>query len=101
TRVLVSRIALSNGRTDTVRPTSTSNPLGLSAVAGFGNPATGAPGLLTFIASHANPRLISLHRDGNGQVGNTSTNPIALAAAGLPSCFTLAVAEGLSDPDGD
>jgi hypothetical protein len=101
TRVLVSRVALSNGRTDTVRPTTAANPLGLSAVPGFGNPATGAVGLLTVIAAQANPKRISLDRDGNGLVDGTDTNPIALAAAGLPSCFTLAVAEGLSDPDGD
>lgn len=100
-RVLVTRETLSNGRTDTVRPTSTANPMGLRAVPGFGNPDTGAAGLLTTIAAQTNPRLISLDRDGNGQVDGVDTNPIVLAAAGLPSCFTLAVAEGLSDPDGD
>jgi hypothetical protein len=101
TRVLISRAALSNGRTDSVRPTSAANPLGLSAVPGFGNPTTGAAGLLTTIAAQANPKRITLDRDGNGLVDGIDVNPVVLASAGLPSCFTLAVAEGLSDPDGD
>jgi hypothetical protein len=44
-------------------------------------------------------RLITLDNDGDGKPDPAS--PIVVAAANLPSCCTLLVAEGASDPDGD
>jgi hypothetical protein len=91
-RIMFSREALSNGRTDTIRPLSTSNPMGLRGVAGFGDPDTGAPGLLTSIAAAPNPMRISLDEDRDGRVDGAS-NPIALDCTGLLTCFSLLVAD--------
>lgn len=103
-RIDVTRFVLSHGRVDVVRPISVANPGGLLQVPGFPDNLDGTPGLLTTIANEPNPLLITLDTDDDGEPD--LDNPIILAAAttpdgGIPSCFTLAVAEGLADPDGD
>lgn len=97
-RIMFSREALSNGRTDTVRPSSTSNPMGLRGVAGFGNPDTGIPGLLTSIAAAPDPMRITLDENGDGRVDIVG-NPVARDCTGLLSCFSLLVADEFP-PDG-
>lgn len=93
--ILVSRLALSNGRTMTVRPISQANPMGLRAVAGFGKPDAVPPvlGLLTTIAAEPNPMRITLDKDGDGQVDPPTPKSVAGDAANLLTCFSLLVAE--------
>ena len=98
-RIDVTRTILSHGRVDTVRPISFANPGGLRQVPGFGDPDVGIAGLLTTIAGQVNPLRITLDDDGDGEPN--IDNVIVLAGVDLPSCFTLAVAEELNDPDGD
>jgi hypothetical protein len=92
--ILVSRLALSNGRTDVVRPTSPANPMGVRAWADFGNPekVPTIPGLLTTIAAQANPMMITLDQDKDGLVDGPA-NPIKADADKLRTCFSLLVAE--------
>jgi hypothetical protein len=109
-QISVSRTTLSHGRADNARPASPFNPFGLASVIGFafaGGPLpfnSIAPGILppaliggfpglpaAAIASAPDPFHITL--------AGGAANPIVLSAANIPSCFTLAVAEGVTAPD--
>jgi hypothetical protein len=109
-QITVSRTTLSHGRADTTRPVSPFNPFGLVSVIGFVFPGGalpansispgavpppligGFPGLPpAAITSAPDPLHITL--------AGGVTNPIVLSAANLPSCFTLAVAEGVTAPN--
>src|SRR6266498_1602524 len=81
-RVDSTRISHSFGRDDAYRSE------GVAARPGF-----------AAMQSLTTSRLVTLDNDGDGKPDATS--PIVLAAANLPSCCTLLVAEGASDPDGD
>lgn len=107
-QIVVSRTTLSHGRADTARPSSPFNPFGLASVIGFAFPGgplppnsiapgatppalIGFPGLPSVIAAAPDPLHITL--------AGGATNPIVVSAANIPSCFTLAVAEGVAAPD--
>jgi hypothetical protein len=102
----VSRTVLSHGRVENARQVTPINPNGLRDVQGFGDPTTGRPGLLTAIANPSPAwQPDSLHitmgwdpnfsKDPLG-IGAAATNPITQAALGIPSCFTMIVAEGVA-----
>jgi hypothetical protein len=101
----VSRTVLSHGRVENARQATPINPNGLRDVQGFGDPTTGRPGLLTAIATPSpawqpDSLHITMGWDPNFSkeplgIGASATNPITLAAAGIPSCFTLIVADGI------
>ena len=108
-QISLSRTTLSHGRADNARPVSPFNPLGLADVIGFVFPGAPLPpnsiasgafplpliggflGIPAAISSAPDPLRISL-------AGGVS-NPIVLSAANIPSCFTLAVAEGVTAPN--
>jgi hypothetical protein len=110
TGISVSRTTLSHGRADNVRPASPFNPFGLAGVIGFVfpggllQPGSIAPGIapppligtfpglpISAIAAAPDPLRITL--------AGGAANPIVLAAANIPSSFTLAVAEGVTVPN--
>ncbi|MBI4469049.1 MAG: choice-of-anchor D domain-containing protein [Acidobacteria bacterium] len=101
-RVEVSRATLSHGRLDDLRPLglyTPSHPTGIS-IAGFSSVSPSLPpGLVQVIAAQLVPQRITFDSDGDGLPD--PGNPIVTASAGLPSCFTLVVAEGITDSDGD
>ena len=92
--VSVSRTTLSHGAADSARHATPTLPDPILNVPGFGAPLATPPvaGMLTVIAAQSNPMKITLAGTGN---------PVVASAVNLPSCYTLAVAEGLSDSDGD
>jgi hypothetical protein len=59
----------------------------------------GRPGFAA-LAPLTAPKVITLDADNDG-LPDTPASPLVLAAAGLPSCCTLLIAEGASDPDGN
>lgn len=110
-----SRTVLSHGRVENARQQTPINPNGLRDVPGFGDPTKGTPGLLTAIATNAfaatTPPLSSawqpdalhitlgwdqrFHKEPLG-IGDPMHNPVSIASLGVPSCFTLIVAEGIA-----
>ncbi|MBX3279174.1 MAG: carboxypeptidase regulatory-like domain-containing protein [Acidobacteria bacterium] len=109
TGISVSRTTLSHGRADNARPASPFNPFGLAGIIGFAfpggllQPGSIAPGIApppligafpglpaAAIAAAPDPLRITL--------AGGAANPIVLAAANIPSAFTLAVAEGVTFP---
>ncbi|MBI4467956.1 MAG: PPC domain-containing protein [Acidobacteria bacterium] len=58
-----------------------------------------APSILEAIASQPSPRRITFDNDRDGQPDPGS--PMLRATCAMPSSFTLAIAEGIGDSDGD
>lgn len=102
----VSRTVLSHGRVENARQLTPINPNGLRDVQGFGDPTRGTPGLLTAIATPSpawqpDSLHITMGWDPNFSkeplgIGAAATNPVTMAALGIPSCFTMVVAEGVA-----
>jgi hypothetical protein len=100
----ISRTVLSHGRVGNARQATPFNPNGLRDVQGFGDPIRGTPGLLTTIATPSPAwQPDSLHITMGWDptfsstplgIGDSDTNPVTMAALGIPSCFVLVVAEG-------
>jgi len=102
----ISRTVLSHGRVGNARQATPINPNGLRDVQGFGDPIRGTPGLLTTIATPSSAwQPDSLHITMGWDptfsstplgIGDSDTNPVTMAALGIPSCFVLVVAEGVA-----
>jgi hypothetical protein len=114
-QLVVSRTTMSHGRADNARPITPFNPLGLVTVTGFSFPGAPLPpnsiapgvaplslindipalGPLGAIPSAPDPFHISIAAG----LSDPAAAPIVLAAANIPSCCALVVAEGVTAPN--